>query len=144
MYIWVLDIFPTFMNLIWCFYIFSSMFKWYAREQLQVEKEPILGREKKTCRRSYMLWHIKATPRSARWRVTDKYYPFLFVPAWLSLIGSVMKVGQWQRLDERLDKPVLQQYNWCRLFSPTPPPQVSTCASVLRDTPAARWRWRRT
>lgn len=26
----------------------------------------------------------------------------------------------------------------------SPPPQVSTCASVLRDTPAARRRWRRT
>lgn len=53
-----------------------------------------------------MLWRIKATPPSARWRVTDKYYPFPFVPARCSLIGSVMKVAQSQRLDQRLDSAV--------------------------------------
>lgn len=85
---------------------FLAGFKWYARAQLHVEKERFLGRDKKTCRRSDMLCRIKATPPSARWRVTDKYYPFPFVPAWFSLIGSVMKVAQSQRLDQRLDSVV--------------------------------------
>lgn len=79
----------------------------------------------------YMLWRNKASNNTN-----------IILPIGSSLVLFARVVGE--SLDHRLDssdKPDLQQWNWCHLFSP---PQVSTCASVLRDTPAARRRWRRT